>query len=358
MKWSCLLFSLLFTLQLSAQKKVLLEKITSANCGSCPNASIVIEEYLAQHPDVIWVNHHWWSDGMGNPSTTDILMEMEAVGTPQIMVDRTPHNGQVTLFMSNLESRIQAQLNEPAYCDITINAFLDPNAEVLEATVTVNFNQLPPEGDLRLSLIVAEDDMTGQGYGWNQSNYFNETAGHPLFGLGQPIQGYSHKNVVRIILDETWGIDGLIPNTPELNTDYSHTFQWEMNDDLIQDPTKIELTAVVNYFNSSNLERKVLNAAYLANSEMGIFVPVDEVNDLVGVKVSPNPANDFLTINLPENDGVFNATFMSLTGQSIQSWNNISGQVELSLNDVAAGLYLLRIVHPDGRSLTRKIAVK
>ncbi len=350
-----LLFSLfILSFNLFGQKKVLLEKITSANCGSCPNASIEIGEMLENHPDVIWINHHWWTDEMGNSSSTPIITGMNASGTPQGMVDRVVFGSNAILAVGNFENRILERLNEPAYCDIDLTASIDTVHGLLEATVKVRFNELPPEGDLRLSLIVTEDDMTGSGYGWNQSNYYNETAGHPLFDLGQPIRGYEHQNVVRKTFDNPWGTPGLLPSVPELNFDYIQHYSWDM-DELIQNPVNVELVAAVNFSSDLTNERSVLNATFLDLPNMDIFLDAEDLDPIKGLSISPNPTNDLITLTLPE--GTFDLQLYNLQGQILKTWSKQLNGASLSLGDLSNGIYMLRM-ESNGQFNTLKVVVK
>ncbi|NJC27518.1 lamin tail domain-containing protein [Neolewinella antarctica] len=75
-----------------------------------------------------------------------------------------------------------------------------------------------------------------------------------------------------------------------------------------------------------------------------------ELNDLV--KVSPNPASDRLTIDLPENTkGRFTVEVRTLDGRIALPGQEVNGiRADLSVATLPAGLYLLRIRDEAGRS--------
>ena len=208
------IFSISFSLP--AQKRVIVEKFTSAFCGSCPNAAIMIQQFQEDYPGTIWVSHHkptWWTDyKLQNDQSDALWEELNVIGTPRGMVDRTPVNNQLVVSSGSWQTQLVQQLEEPHYADLEVNnVSYDLESRTFEFDIQVDFEQAPPAGNLHLSAIILEDSVTGT----EQHNYFNEVEGHPLEGLGDIIWNYHHRNVARAILDGPWGTANVFPESPE-----------------------------------------------------------------------------------------------------------------------------------------------
>ena len=69
-----------------------------------------------------------------------------------------------------------------------------------------------------------ERTVSGVGLGWDQLNGQNNNVGHPNYGLGDPIVGYTHHWVLRDMLGGHHGEPGTVA-TPAVPGDYfTHTF--------------------------------------------------------------------------------------------------------------------------------------
>jgi hypothetical protein len=85
---------------------------------------------------------------------------------------------------------------------------------------------------------------------------------------------------------------------------------------------------------------------------------VGALADAAGVRVWPNPAADRLSIALGELSGSLDLDLFDIAGRSVIARsvsNNASGMVDLDINAVAPGEYVLRIRHADGASMHRVV---
>ncbi len=81
------------------------------------------------------------------------------------------------------------------------------------------------------------------------------------------------------------------------------------------------------------------------------MVSVEEQFNSLEVKVYPNPAEDWLYIELPTNDsGTYQLTGVS--GQVVLE-GSISGEVSIQTASIPAGVYLLQIATPNGKAINR-----
>lgn len=71
--------------------------------------------------------------------------------------------------------------------------------------------------------------------------------------------------------------------------------------------------------------------------------------------VYPNPANNQLTVTC---DGMEQVNIVSLVGQTLLHENTQSNEIQLSVGNLAPGLYLLQITRVDGSVLTTKIEIQ
>ena len=87
-------------------------------------------------------------------------------------------------------------------------------------------------------------------------------------------------------------------------------------------------------------------------------IVIDDVADAAGVRVWPNPADDRLSIALGDLSGSLDLDLFDIAGRSVIARsvsNNASGMVDLDINAVAPGEYVLRIRHADGASMHRVV---
>ncbi|HEY8513334.1 MAG TPA: T9SS type A sorting domain-containing protein [Cyclobacteriaceae bacterium] len=76
--------------------------------------------------------------------------------------------------------------------------------------------------------------------------------------------------------------------------------------------------------------------------------------------VYPNPARDHIKINTPELEGEYRVTIFDRQGQPLQDNRSHAreGNITMSLNNLAPGLYYVRIVSATGVTLNEKFLVE
>ena len=100
------------------------------------------------------------------------------------------------------------------------------------------------------------------------------------------------------------------------------------------------------------LDQNVLNDTLIENFIIGDPVGIKDHIKLYGVSVYPNPVRDILTIELLNNlEGAqYTVAIYSSDGVEIMSHSFRNGLEEINMNDLAEGMYFLRIIAEDGRS--------
>lgn len=350
-----ILLNFLFVLSLSAQKRVLIEKFTSAFCGSCPNASLEIQYMQEAHPELIWVNHHkptWWTDyKLENEQSGVLWNDLSVPGTPRAVVDRTPIGAQLTYSLGSWSNMVNQQLAQPAYANLELSDITyDLDSRTFDFKVNVNFESLPSDGELRISAMIVEDSVTGT----EQHSYFNNSPGHPLEGLGDIIWDYTHRNVTRAILNEPWGTPNSLPDNRVVGEIYSYDFTYTVPE--AYNPEQIKVIATVSRHDENDLgNRQVLNALEVKMNEQGLVLTNAEEVFWQGQQISihPNPAKDFFNLNLsfiPDQLDIFNHN-----GQLLYRYTELSKQ-QIDVSQLNTGLYFIRI-YVDGNSTSRKLAI-
>jgi beta-glucanase (GH16 family) len=132
---------------------------------------------------------------------------------------------------------------------------------------------------------------------------------------------------------------GYVKITGEISTE-----SWAINSYWANDPSKASYpdSFVVDYVRVYELD--------LVNSA---FVNEQQKQD---IELFPNPANDLITINLPENQSmkekpeiiIFNSS-----GGCVKSFKQFSKPLEVSVADLKQGLYLM-VIRVNGSSFSRK----
>ena len=304
----------------TVSREVLLEEFTTAPCQFCPDGAVVVEQILASNPAVIAVGEHacFGTDAMTIPEASTYCSAFGS-GAPTACIDRVLFRGETSVahgrgtWSANAATR--AAIGSPVTLNVT-GTYNATNRQV-NADVTANFADYAVPGDIRVTLFVVEDSVTGAGSGYNQVNAYNNSAGHPYAGAGNPIVGFVRRHVLRDVYptNDAWGDNTVIPTSPVLNTNYvkNNTFTlnstWKSND--------VSLVAFVSYYNVNTDERVVLNAADVKLNNLTSSVGEIE-KDASSLSIYPNPTADVSTIefNLSTSKAVL-LSVRDMTGKEV-----------------------------------------
>lgn len=333
------------------QKRVLVEKYTSAKCGNCPDGTAKLTTITANEPDVIWVTHHagFIADGMLFPEI-DTIARAFTFGAPTATIDRIQFSGQQDVAVGpNLwNSNITNQLTQTADVDVTVNGNFEAATRSANINVDAVFsNAVTAQGEYRINVFVVEDSVVGSGSNYNQANYFNNTAGHPFQGLGNPVLNYAHRHVVRDVISTAWGMSGIIPNSPMANTTYSANFSYQVPMDY--DLSKVRFVAFVTDFSQAVGQRNVLNANQedLNNFSTIATNTTNKIPFVQALSIQPNPATTFVNLKVESSENQQVEILVSnVTGQTILTKENINLQTgtnvyPLPVDELPNGLYFI-----------------
>ena len=104
------------------------------------------------------------------------------------------------------------------------------------------------------------------------------------------------------------------------------------------------------------------HAAGNCSSTKTFVIQVNGVNglqkafDAGKIKIYPNPAKDYLRVEVPESEKVTEVQLINTIGQVVAKQKPAAGQVQLNLNQAAGGIYFVKIMNAEG-SIIRKVSV-
>ncbi len=328
--------------QLQAQtsvQKVLLEEHTGSWCGYCPDGHIIMDDVLNTYPNAIGVMVHN-SDGM-DISTGNTLSAFYVSGFPQATLNRQGDAVSRSIWMTSTSSMLSAGTTT---VDVSFDSVLfNPTTRKLNVFVRASFTG-NESGDIRFNGILVEDDITGSGSDYNQTNYYNSTSGHPMYGLGNPIVGYVHDKVARYYFGGAYGTAASLPTSIASGESFQKRYTYTVPASF--DETKLSVIGMVSRYNGgSTADRPIINA----NSTSTITI----VNYNVGIEeetyafnaVYPNPTTGIVNI-APALEGLQLLTVTNMLGEIVLSKevNMVAGSpFSIDLSDQPAGIYMLRV---------------
>ena len=356
--------------------KPLLEYFTGAWCGYCPNgeaASIGVEN---SYSDAAIVAVH---GPLNYGSTNDQMMVTASgpitaaynVGFPSATFSRNPiSNGTTTALAFGVSTSSPGTQWLPYYkaiaglytpVSLNVNKTYNASSQTVDIDVSADFEDYAYPGDIRLTVYIVEDSVTGTGQGWDQHNYMYAVSGNPYYGKGTVdpsnssfswMKGFYHRNVLRAILtadgantspySPTWGDSGIIPRIPVPGTTYKAKYTGV--DISNYNPNRVKIIAFLNNFDPVNLGN--CNVINTSNS-VGLFSPnittgIENTNkNDNALSIFPNPAQNTLHVRL--NDGSQNSTLTitDISGKTVMVKNIMSLNSDLDISELPQGMYLL-----------------
>jgi len=359
------------TLGISGVKHVLIEEFSGAWCQFCPDGALILDDVTTQFSDVVYASIH---AGGGDPPYEMEIPEGVAISGafndafPKACIDRVYYSGEdaVAFTRSLWADRTDNRFNDPTPVDVEISLDYDDVARLVDVTVDIGFVDYAA-GDLRVNVYVVEDSVTGSGTAYNQVNFYNTVAGHPFFGAGNPIVGYFHPRVLRMVPTSTWGEADVISETPGPSDNYEVIYS-DIPIDPSFDQSQMYVLAFVSHHNDDVQRRTVLNSI-----EAKLFTPVVSVESsdaglprkFALYENYPNPFNPSTTIKYDlAKAAKVTLKVYNMLGQEIATLVNGSqeaGRYDVNWNgknnlgeSVGSGVYVFRIEAGD-RVVSKKM---
>jgi thiol-disulfide isomerase/thioredoxin len=222
--------------------KVIVEDYTGTWCGYCPPVAHAIYELKEVYDNIISVGIHN-NDELTIDQESDLRSELGISGFPSARLNRT-----ISWFDPYQISDVNSLLSEENNVAISIksaleNIDLEVNLRIVSNVELVNH---------KLVIYLVESNLI-----YDQSNYFNYVEDSYFYNLGNPIENYSHQDVLRKSITNISG------NTLDLIqplTDYKFNFNVEISPDFVQENLAIVAMVVDSNNNAINSQFSEVNS--------------------------------------------------------------------------------------------------
>ena len=222
--------------------KVIVEDYTGTWCGYCPPVAYAIYELKEVYDNIISVGIHN-NDELTIDQESDLRSELGISGFPSARLNRT-----ISWFDPYQISEVNSLLSEENNVAISIksaleNIDLEVNLRIVSNVELVNH---------KLVIYLVESNLI-----YDQSNYFNYVEDSYFYNLGNPIENYSHQDVLRKSITNISG------NTLDLIqplTDYKFNFNVEISPDFVQENLAIVAIIVDSNNNAINSQFSEVNS--------------------------------------------------------------------------------------------------
>lgn len=335
------------TVSQNSTKVVLIEEGTGTWCGYCPRGAVAMDYMDQNHPTTFaGVAVH-----NGDPMTVTAYDNgADFSGLPGANVDRVILGGDVSNNDFETYHNDRKDLIVPAGLDLT--ATINGNAITLNASAT--FRTPFTASNFRLGVIMSEDNVTGTGSGYNQTNYYANNALGAMGGfesLPDPVPAaqmvYNH--VGRALLG---GYDGQTGSVPAAITDgqvVNYTFNYTVPSTSVRG----NMHATLVLIDQANGE--VVNAKQIPLTQLSVAE-----NTTINMEVYPNPASEAVNVKFDGKGGSYQVSLIDLTGRTVASSQvdaNGVTSVAIPVKGLKAGSYLVSVANETG-SFTQQVVVK
>ncbi len=342
-------------------KMVVGEEATGTWCQWCPRGAVFMDLYETKYQD-FWAGiavHN------GDPMTVadyDTGIGSLIGGYPSALVDRmgdVDPSGMSSDFFTRLQTAPKATLLN--------GATWDPNTRVLNVSVRYTFSS-GANGNYKSACVLTEDDVTGTGAGWSQSNAYaggnNGTmGGYESLPNPVPASQMVYNHVARAIAPSFAGMSGIFPAS--INAGDVHIVNYTFTLPAGWDENQIHIVGMLIDSNGKidNAGSADIVTAVNNGYETGINVGIAEVlNETKTLTLAPNPAYGSASVLLQLKAESDVSVYVSdLNGKAMLrgEYSNLSGaqSIGLNLNGLAAGIYNVQ-VWINGTMYSEKLVVE
>lgn len=328
-------------------KMVVGEEGTGTWCQWCPRGAVFMDMMETKYPG-FWAGiavHN------GDPMTvTEYDAALTVSGYPSALVDRGAEMDPSEMEVAFLDHVVLAP---SAF--ITNGANWDASTRILDVSISANF-QTAADNNFNLAIVLTEDEVTGTGSTYNQSNAYAGGASGVMGGfesLSNPVPAaqmvYNH--VARAIAPSFGGTNIAFPAT--INSGETYTINASFTLPTTWDETQMHIVGMlVNQSGTIDNAGKATLTEAIANgfvSGTSIATGIANQNQIdANLAVYPNPADEFTSIKVQlKNEQNVSLKLIDMNGRTVASRNygQMNGASEIQLNTVnfEAGLYLIQL---------------
>ncbi len=250
------------------KKNVLVECFTGTWCGWCPNGTVYLDSLTEKYPDKVLPLKVHYGDPMAFQESVFLAIKY-AEGYPSGAVNRKPlynpyaQQGDpdtvLALYPTLWEDAYKKETAEEAPLSVELYWTYDDSTKKIYAAIYADF-AVDYSGNVNFNVFVVEDDVTGEGSGYEQRNSFSGDSRfkeHPYYDKPAVLKDYHFMNVLRYMAGGMWGTDDIIPQNVKAGDKYRHTYVIKKQEDWDMD--NIKLYGLVQKFNENLFLRHILN---------------------------------------------------------------------------------------------------
>lgn len=346
-------------------KVVVVEEGTGSWCGWCPRGTVAME-YLAR-------DYKGFAAGIavhnGDPmvhTAYDNGIGALISGYPSALVDRGS-----AMDPSGIFGPVTQSLLVPPTAVMTNGARYNPTTGAFEVSISAAFQDAANQ-NWKVACVLTEDDVTGTGSGWSQTNYYAGGAQGDLIDpngvnwanlpSSVPASQMPYNHVARSIAPGFNGQPNSFPTS--VASGDTHTVHFSFVMDPSWDTSKMHVIGILLKPNGEvdNGSTVTISEA-IANGYVGAG-PISIGENLIGpdvrVKLYPNPASHFAILYVDGNFEEVKVSILDLGGKEV---NNLSlghvdhGELTLPLDNLSKGVYLVHL-DLDGYKEVHRLVVK
>ena len=286
---------------LAQDRHVLLEEFTGSWCGYCVRGAYAIELMKEKYPDRtiaisihnndMMRNNQGDSLQLGVPGGNLAYLASAVTSFPQSWTARhawQTQNGPTWradpalwidtlpgfLMYSNDGIHLQDYQGTPGLAEQLIsqnspqatvtmdNLTFDPATRMVSVRMNTHFIA-GMSGDLRMTIAITEDSVSGTGANWDQTNYYYQCtrlgdASNPFWSQGDAgvpcdgfISNWQYMDVYRGSPAGIWGAPGIIPFSVDPGSDFTQTFTFPLPLD-VANPNNVHIIGFVNQYSQTD----------------------------------------------------------------------------------------------------------
>ena len=222
--------------------KVVVEDYTGTWCGYCPPVAHAIYELKEVYDNIISVGIHN-NDELTIDQESDLRSELGISGFPSARLNRT-----ISWLDPYHISDLNSLLSEENDVAISINS----NLENIELGIDLRIVSNVELVNHKLVIYLVESNLI-----YDQSNYFNYVEDSYFYNLGNPIENYSHQDVLRKSITN---ISGNVLDIIQPLNDYKFNFNVQINPDFVVENLAIVAIVVDSNNNAINSQLGAVNS--------------------------------------------------------------------------------------------------
>jgi hypothetical protein len=342
-------------------KMVVGEEGTGTWCQWCPRGAVFMDMMESKYQG------HWAGIAVHNadPMTvTEYDAALTVSGYPSALVDRGTEMDPSEMEVAFLDNILIAP---SAF--ITNGANWDATTRVLDVSISANF-QTAADNNFKLAIVLTEDEVTGTGSTYGQSNAYAGGASGVMGGfelLSNPVPAsqmvYSH--VARAIAPSFGGTNIAFPAS--INSGETYTINASFILPTTWDETQMHIVGMlVNQSGTIDNAGKATLTEAIANgfvSGASIATGIADQNQVdANLTVYPNPANAFTSIKVQlKNEQNVALKLIDMNGRTVASRNygqmNGASEIQLNTSNFEAGLYLIQLTL-DNTIVSRRLIIE